>query len=207
MVQLSGFVGHVDDECVVASAFVETSSDHTAEGVDVDISARHKADSLEAFYGHFVEHCSCHSHCAGAFCHEFLLLDECEDCGGDFVVAHCHDFVDVFIAHLEGVDTGLFHGDAVGDGRHVVEVAQLAFLERCRHRRCAGALHAVYFHVGAQGLDGECHTRYETAAAYGHDHGLHVGHLLENLEAYGALAGNHLGVVEGVDEAVAEFFL
>ena len=40
----------------------------------------------------------------------------------------------------------------------------------------------------------------ESAAAHGDDDGVEVRHLLDQLEADGALAGDHARVVEGMDE-------
>src|ERR1019366_7763364 len=45
----------------------------------------------------------------------------------------------------------------------------------------------------------------QSAAADGHHDGFDVGDLLEKFEADGALAGDDLGVVEGVDEGAAFF--
>ena len=54
--------------------------------------------------------------------------------------------------------------------------------------------------VGAQRLDRDRHAGQQAAPAGGHQHGLHLGHLLEDLQAHGALPGDDVGVVERVDE-------
>ncbi len=86
-------------------------------------------------------------------------------------------------------------------------MAELALFERRSHRRRSARLHAEYFHIGAQGLDGECHARNQAAAADRHDYRLHIRHLLKDLKADSSLAGYNLGVVEGVHESIAVLFL
>ena len=56
-------------------------------------------------------------------------------------------------------------------------------------------------------LHGVCHAGDQPAAADGHDDGLRVTHLLEDLKADGALPCDHFIVVERVDEGRARFLL
>ena len=56
-------------------------------------------------------------------------------------------------------------------------------VQRGRVRRRAGRLHADDPHVGAHGLDRDRDPAQQPAAAGRHQHGLHVGRLLEHLEA------------------------
>ena len=72
--------------------------------------------------------------------------------------------------------------------------------QRVRVRRGAGGLHADDPHVGAQRLDRQRDPGQQAAATGGHQHGLHVGHLLEHLEPEGALARHDVDVVERVDQ-------
>ena len=54
--------------------------------------------------------------------------------------------------------------------------------------------------VGPRGLDRDRHPADQPAAADGHDHARQVGHLLEQLEPERALAGDHVGILERMDE-------
>jgi hypothetical protein len=58
-------------------------------------------------------------------------------------------------------------------------------------------------HFRAQGLRRGGDARNEPAAADRHHQHVEVGHLLQHLEAHRALAGDHRGVVVGVDEGEA----
>ena len=51
-------------------------------------------------------------------------------------------------------------------------------------------------------LDGHRHARGQPPAPHRQDHGVHPGQVLDDLQAQGALAGDHLGVVKGVDEGI-----
>ena len=68
-------------------------------------------------------------------------------------------------------------------------------------------LHAVHLALGAQALDGERHARDQAAAAHGHDHGIHILELVEDLQADGALACDHGIIVVGVNKGHAGLLL
>lgn len=131
--ELSGLVGEVDGEGVVASAFGESAGDDAAECVDVDVAAADEADNFLALDGHLVVHNGGHGNGAGALGHELLLLGKGEDGGGYLLVADSHDLVDVLVAHLEGVDTRLLDGYAVGYGADLAEAGDVSFLKGCGH--------------------------------------------------------------------------
>ena len=60
-------------------------------------------------------------------------------------------------------------------------------------------LHAHDVHVRMP-LPEQCDAGCQSSAADRHHDRLHVGHLLHDLEAHGALTGDDVGVVERVDE-------
>ena len=73
-----------------------------------------------------------------------------------------------------------------------------------RQRRRVGSralgLHPDDLRVGPQRANRDGRTREQSAAAGAHDDGPHVGALLNDLQAKGALPGDDVGVVEGVDQ-------
>ena len=75
------------------------------------------------------------------------------------------------------------------------------------HTGCPRRLHAVHLALGAQALDGKGHARDQPAAADGHDHRVHILQLVQNFQADGALPGDHIVIVVGVDKGHAGFFL
>ena len=102
---------------------------------------------------------------------------------------------------------GLFHRDAVCNGRDGGERLDGAVVQRICHRGRARRLNAVNFHARVDALDGKRHARDEPAPADGHHDGVHVGQLLQNFKADGPLARDDVLVVEGVDEGVVVLFL
>src|SRR5690348_7119892 len=77
---------------------------------------------------------------------------------------------------------------------------RVAGLQRARKRRCAGRLDGHDLDVWSQRADGHGDPRHQSAATCRHNDRLDLGALLEQLEADGALAGDDVGMVEGVDE-------
>ena len=76
----------------------------------------------------------------------------------------------------------------------------LVVVERVLHAGRARGLHAVNLDFGAQALDGERHTGDQATAANGHDDRIHIGQLVENFQADGALARDDQLVIVRVDE-------
>ena len=81
----------------------------------------------------------------------------------------------------------------------------MAVVHGVEHTGRACRLHAVDLHMGADGLDGAGHAGNQTAAADGHDHRVHVAHFVHDFKANGALTGDDVLVVKGMNEGVAPF--
>jgi hypothetical protein len=96
----------------------------------------------------------------------------------------------------------LAHGDAVGDGGRGGDLEAVTGVERQPHGRQGGRLHADDANGRAPRLHRERDPADEAAAADRNQQGLHVRHLGEELEAERALARDHTGIVEGMDEHV-----
>ena len=103
--------------------------------------------------------------------------------------------------------TRLLDGDAVGDGGNGIQTGDLVVVDGLVHTGCAARLYAVNLDVRVQLLDGECHAGDQSAAADGDDNFINVCHLIQDLQTDGALSGNDVFVVEGVDKGVVVFLL
>ncbi len=102
----------------------------------------------------------------------------------------------------EGTAAHLGDVDAVrqgGPGRHRRRGSRLQGRGQGRH---LGRLDPDEPHLGFQGLDGHRHARGQPSAPHRQDHGVHFGQVLNDLEPQGALAGDHLGVIEGVNKSI-----
>ena len=205
--QLAGLIGKVYGECVVAAAFRQAAGDNTAKRIHINIAAAHNAHHFLSFYRHLIVHHRSNGDCTRTFRNNFLLLDKCEYCGRDFIVAHGHNFVDVSVAHLECVHTWLLHSDAVGNSTYLAEPCYVAFLQRCSHGRRTGRLHAIDFDFRTQCLDGKSYAANKATAAYRHYHGFHIRHLLKHFKTDCALPRYHLRIVERMHKRVAMLFL
>lgn len=75
------------------------------------------------------------------------------------------------------------------------------------HTGRAGRLNAVDLAFGFEALNRICDSAYQSAAAYRHDDGIHVGKLIEYFETDRTLSRYHVVVVERMDERIAVFFL
>lgn len=83
----------------------------------------------------------------------------------------------------------------------------LALLQRGGHTRGSRRLDSIDLDTRPQRLQRKSHTCDETAAADRHDHGLDIGHVLENLQADCALAGYNQRIVKRMHERVAVLLL
>ena len=62
-------------------------------------------------------------------------------------------------------------------------------------------------YIGPQGLDGKGDAGNQTAAADGHNDRIQVIHLVEDLQTDGALSGDDVFIIKGMDKGVAVFLL
>ena len=144
-----------------------------------------------------------HRYRAGALGDHLLFFDQRQDGRGDLVLGDQGDVVHIFVHQFKGVDPRLLDSDAVGNGGHAGQALDLSRLYRIVHAGRACRLDAVDLGTGIHGLDGAGDARDQTAAANGHDDGIHIVQLVEDLQTDGALAGDHVLVVKGVDKGVA----
>ena len=89
----------------------------------------------------------------------------------------------------------------------MVQRLVLVVVEGVLHAGGTGSLHTVDLDLGAQALDGESHAGDQAAAADGHDDRIHIGQLVQDLQADGALARDDQLVIVGVDEGHAGLLL
>ena len=193
-------VGHLDEHLRGASALEQTAVDDAAEDGHVDVAAADDAAHVLAGDVGLVEHGGGHAHGAGALGHEFVAFDEGQDGGANLVLADGDDLIDVGAAELEGVHAGLLDGDTVGDGQYGGEGLYLVVVAALHHAGGAAGLHADDADGGFEGLEGIGHAAGQSAAADGHEHHVDVGVVGEDFHTDGALSGDDLLVVEGVDE-------
>ena len=135
---------------------------------------------------------------AGALGDQVFLQRQPHQGLAQFGLAHDHHVVEQARAQASGNEAGHLDPDAVGQGACRVQRAQVA-VQGAGHRVHAfdlGADHAHPLRLQRQG-----HARGQAATADGHDH--HVGRIRGDLHAEGALAGNHVRVVECGQEAIS----
>ncbi len=99
-----------------------------------------------------------------------------------------------------GDQARLGHGDPVGHRLHPLHVHRVAGGQRRRERRGVLGLHRHHPHVRPHPAHGRGHPADQAAAPGGHQDGPHVRHLFQDLQPDRALPGDHVRVVERVDE-------
>ena len=201
--QAAGLVDDLGGDFGDATGLGQALGDDAGQGGDIHVAAGHHAHGLLGRGIHLAEHAGGHGGGAGALGDGLLALHQSQDGGGDLVFGDGDDLVHVLLAQLEGQLAGSQDVDAVGDGVAVGHGGDLAGSAGLIHGGHGAGLDADDLAVGLQALDGEGDAADQAAAADGADHLLHVGELLQNLQADGALAGNDVGVVEGMGEGVA----
>ena len=115
----------------------------------------------------------------------------------DGVGVHQDDLVQQFATDAEGLLAHQLHRHPVGEQAHVLQLHPLALGNRLTH--CVGIhrLHANHLDVRLQPLDEAGDAGGQTAAADGDEDRVQAVRMLtQNLHAYGALAGDHIRIVE-----------
>jgi len=140
------------------------------------------------------------------FQHAAGFLEHVLDRGADGVGVDHDEVVHVFAGEAVGFLAHELDGGAVGEEADVGQGDAAAFLHALDHGVGVDGLYADDADLGAQLLDVGGHAGNQAAAADGDEDGVDgTGVLAQDLHAYGALAGDDVRVVEGVDEG--ELFL
>ena len=205
--QLTGLVRQFDEQAGGAAGLHQTPVDDPGQAGHVDVAAGDQADYLLALQRELVEHGGGHGNRTGTLGDHLLLLDESQNGGGDFVLGDESNVVHIVFDHFIGQLTGLFHGDAVGNGGNGGQGFRFAVVDGVVHAGGAGGLNAVDLHMGGDRLDGAGHAGDQSAAADGHQNRVHVAHFVHDLQTDGALTGDDVLIVEGVDKGVAVLLL
>ena len=139
------------------------------------------------------------------------------DSGADGIGVDRHEAVDQPAAgDAEGFGAHQLDGGAIGEQAHVGQRDPVAGGDRLHHRVGVVHLHPDHLHARAHRLDVVGHARDQPAAADGDEDRVQpVGagafadalHLAQDLHRDGALAGDHVGVVERVHEGQAALLL
>mmetsp|Transcript_69706 Transcript_69706/g.179716 ORF Transcript_69706/g.179716 Transcript_69706/m.179716 type:complete len:478 (-) Transcript_69706:448-1881(-) len=127
------------------------------------------------------------------------------DRGADLVRGDSHHLIHAHLAQAEGLVADLPHRRAVREEAHGGQLEHLSSLEALGHGCGVACLYADHLDARPQGLEEHADARQEPTATNAAEDGVQVlpGGLREDLLADGALAGNDLHIVEGVDELAA----
>ena len=192
-------VGQRDAQLQVALAGRQPVADHALHDERVDVAAREHDDGRPGC-ANLAGQDRRDADGARRLDDELRALEQHEHGPGDVVVVDRDDLVDRVFDDFEVELARLRHGNTVGDRGADGDFGDGSRGERHGVRRGVDGLHADDPNLAAE-LRGALlqhggHARDEPAAADRHDDGGEVGHLLEHLEAQGALAGDDVGVIE-----------
>ncbi len=199
----AGAVGDKDADADEAAVLDHAALDDVGQEEGIDVAAADEGNGFFAFEIRFVVEESGHGGGAGAFGDGLLLFKEVEDGAGDFFFFNGDNRVDVLFDEGEGFGAGAADGDAVGDGGGGGEFEGGVVFEGGEHGGDAGSLNPNDFDFGVGFLEGAGDAADQATAADGDENGFGEGVLAEDLEADGALAGDDIRVIEGVNEGEA----
>ena len=129
------------------------------------------------------------------------VVEDVLDGGADGVVVDGDDLVEQVLAQAEGLVARAAHGDAVAEQTDLIQGDDLARLDGGLHRGGVDGFDADDLRAGPQEFDDGCDAgRQAPAADWDEDGGDGLGMLAGDLQTDRALAGDDVGVVEGVDE-------
>ena len=202
--QVVGLVHHLRGEPCDAPGLLHAPVDDPGQSGDVHVAAGDQGNGLERRVD-LVEQVGCHAGGASAFRHGLRAFQQRHDGCRNLVLGDRHDIIHIAIHQVEGQVARGKHVNAVCIGGAVLDGGYLAARHRHEHGGDVMRLHADYPDVRPYGLYRHGDAADESAAANGHHDLLHVGHLLQNLQAKRALPRNHKRVVKGMGEREALF--
>ncbi len=143
-----------------------------------------------------------HAQGAGRLQDAARVLEDVLDGGAHGVGVHHDEIVDQRPRDAKGLLAHQLDRGAVGEQSHVGQLHAPAPAHRLQHGIGIGGLHADDADLGPQRLDIGRHAGDQPAAADGHEDGVDRPLVLaQDLHRHRALAGDHVGVVEGMHEA------
>lgn len=137
------------------------------------------------------------AHGTGPLGYQLLLFEYRQDGTGNLTLRYRHHIVHVLTAHAEGQITGGLDLNAVSNGIHTGEGDDLALFQGLRHTGRTRRLHADDAAGGLQVLHGVGKTCDKPTTADRHEDHVHIGQLLQNFKADGALSGHDMIIVKG----------
>ena len=173
-------------------------------GVDI-ASADHHHDRPAS--GHPALEQGGDTHCSGALEHQSLLLIRVTQAIGDGGFVEQMDLVEQALGEGEGVavvqaDTA---AEGVGQGRQFLHLDRVAGLQTGVHGRAAVHADAVGGDGRVDAFDGQGDAGEQTTAGKRYKHLGDLGQLFEDFQAQGALACDHVRVVERRNQRRALF--
>ncbi len=141
-------------------------------------------------------------HRARGFQHAASVFEHVLDCGAHRVGIDHHEVVHQIAHQAEGLAPDLLHRSAVAKQPHFRQRDPTARLHAAQHGVGIDRLHPDHLDLRPHRLDVSGHPRDQPAAADGAKHRMNRRLVLaQNFHADGALARDHVRVVEGVDES------
>ena len=135
-------------------------------------------------------------HGTGSFDHQLVLLQHEQNHLVDVTLGDGDQIVEELVEQREGQVARTLHGNAFGGGAHLVGCDDATGGQRILPCRAAFRNGADHAHFRLERLDGERHSRAQTAATKRHNHIGDVRHVFENLKTDGALSAQHFVIVE-----------
>ncbi|MNS88116.1 hypothetical protein D3C72_1220800 [compost metagenome] len=178
---------------------------HVAQAVEVDIGAR--IDRHQGARAGMTRRPDLHArqgHGARGLGHSAHVVEDVLHRRADGVRVDQDDVVQQVAAQAEGLVAGSAHRYPVGEQADLIQGHHMTGVDGALHRRGVGGFDADDLRLGAQETDDGRHPRRQTAAADRDEDGVdRVGVLAQDLQPDRALSGDHVRVVERVDEGCA----
>ena len=198
--QLAGFVLQCDGQVGLAAAHDKTTGDDAVQDVHINVAAGDDAGHLFALHRQLVEQHRRHRHSACTLGHQFLVLHQGENGRRRLVLGHGNDIVHILLAQLIGQLARGLDLNAVRKGGGSFQGLVLVLVQAAVHTGGTLGLYTVHLDLRPQGLDGKGNAGDQSAAAHRHHHSVHIRQLVKDFQADGALPGDDLLVIVGVDK-------
>lgn len=137
---------------------------------------------------------------ARAFGDDARLFHQPQHREGDRFIRNRDRFIHHVLEQVEHLGMRDLHADPIREGDGLIDLRELALVEGVDHGAGPAGLPGHELHLGPKFLEHAAHASDEPSSADGAEDVVDVRQLLQQLEADGALAGDHARVFVGVDE-------
>lgn len=204
--EAAGAVTDQNIKTVDAPVGGEAALDDAAVGEGIDIAAGEQEDHFASCEtGEMSAQEGSEAYGASAFDDAFFQFSEAEHGERDLLLLYLDHLLNEGAGNGEGVAPGLGDGESVGECVSSGKADRVCGGETGGETGCIGRFDTDDLEVGLERVQNRGHTGEQSTAADGDNDRFGIGNLLEDFKCKGALSGDDVRIIEGMDVSELRF--